>query len=369
MTHYLATLAISASAVALLAAAPALAESRSYAVSSFTLAAANQDGDCSKGINPPKADTEDQELLAAGYSKQQIDEWNKIGIYGNAAAGTAVSVSRDAAHRFRGKVKGDNVSVWVNPATAPDPQLHAIDGKFARGFNLDGKGAASPNGFEDSITHEKGINNQLFRAMGCFTVFRGDDKVKPTAWISAWDIIRAGVPAWLITVSGDNLDAGGKVSVTFDRALEHVERDAKSEVLRDMTFRVSRDPRSHMTFAGEIKDGVLSLTEHGELHSVFGEEMLFPELILRNVHMRMKMNPNGTLSGLIGGYQPWKDTYSSSWYANNGSDQVGLYYLLRRSADANPDPKTGENRDISTGYDIEAVPAFTTPAPKKVAGR
>ena len=371
-TRNLMTLATAVSAVALLAATPAAAESRSYAVSSFTLAAANQDGDCSQGLNPPRGDQEDINLLAAGYTKEQVAKWKEGD---NGAANAAAGNQRAIAIRYRAKVGAEPVSVWVNPAAAKDPQLHLVDGKLARGFNLDGKGAASPNGFEDAVTHEKGVNNQLFRAMGCFTVFRGDDKIKPTAWISAWDIIRAGVPAWLITVSGSNLDADGKVSVTFDRALEHVERDAKSEVLQDMTFRVSPDPRSHMTFAGEIKDGVLSLTEHGELHTVFGEEMLFPELILRNVHMRLKINKNGTLSGLIGGYQPWKDTYSSSWYANGGSDQVGLYYLLRSAADANPDPKTGANRDISTGYDIEAVPAFAIPAltvtapSKKVATR
>ena len=338
-----------------LAAAPAAAETRSFAVSSFTLAAANSDGDCSKGINPPIVDQDNLNLLEAGYTKEQVDKWTNDGSLPSLFA-------KLNAVRLRGRINGEETSVWINPAAAKDPQLHAIDGKFARGFNLDGKGAASPTGFENPLTHEKGVNNQLFHAMGCFTVFRGDEKVKPTAWISAWDIIRAGVPAWLISVSGDDLSKDGPVTVTFDRALEHVERDAKSEVLRDMTFRVSPDPRSHISFAGEIKNGELSLTEHGELHTVFGEEMLFPELILRNVHMRVKMNANGTMSGLIGGYQPWKDTYSSSWYANGGSDQVGLYYLLRQAADSNPDPKTGENRDISTGYDIEAVPAFAVPA-------
>ena len=357
-----ATFSIALGVAGMVAALPAAAETRSFAVSSFTLASTNRDGDCSKGINPNIQATNDDELLIAGFAKDQVEKWAKEQNYGGGERANAV--------KYRGKINGQSTSVWVNPAATQDPHLHMVDGPIGRGFNLDGRGAASPNGFEDPTTHEKGVNNQLFRAMGCFTVFRGDEKIKPTAWISAWDIIRAGVPAWLISVSADDLSKDGAVTVTFDRALEHVERDAKSEVLQDMTFRVSPDPRSHISFAGEIKDGVLSLTEHGELHSVFGEEMLFPELILRNVHMSLKMNKNGTMTGLIGGYQPWKDTYSSSWYANGGSDQVGLYYLLRQAADSNPDPKTGENRDISTGYDIEAVPAFAVSATKsKVAAR
>ena len=39
-------------------------------------------------------------------------------------------------------------------------------------------------------------------------------------------------------------------------------------------------------------------------------------------------------------------------------DMPAFYYSIKRNADANPDPVTGENRDISTAYEIEAVPAF-----------
>ena len=347
-------------------AAPALAETRSFAISSFTAASYNQDGDCSKGINLSIQAQNDLELLAAGYSKEQVEAWAKNEGGGAAAGGQG----RGKAIRYRGKIKGESVSVWVNPASTSDPQLNMVDGKYALGFNLDGKGEASPNGFENPLTHEKGVNNQMFRAMGCFTVFRGDDKVKPTAWISAWDIVRAGMPAWMMSITGADLSKDGDVTVAFDRAVEHVERDAQSEVLRDMTFRINPDPRSHAVFKGQIKDRVLTLTEAGVLRAAFGEEMLFPELVLSKTHMRLEMKPDGSLSGVLGGYQPWKDTYSSSWYANGGSDQVGLYYLLRKAADANPDPKTGENTDISTAYMIEAVPAFVvTPSKNKVATR
>ncbi len=345
---------------ALMAAGPALAESRSYVVSNFTLASYSTDGDCSKGINPSVDAQNDLNLLALGYTKEEVEKFNNAGQGGGAGQ---ILINR-------AKVGGKNVSSWVNPASAPDPKLNAVDGKYAFGFNLDGRGADSPNGFEEPFTKEKGINNQLFRAMGCFTVFRGDEKVKPTAWFSAWDIIRPGMPAWLMTFEGADLSKDGDIKIVFDRALEHAERDAKSEVLRDMTFRLDPNPRAHIELKGRIKDGKIELVEHGEVRAVFGEEMLFPELLLKNTHLRLTMQKDGSLAGYIGGYQPWKDTYSSSWYANGGSDQVGLYYLLRAAADANPDPKTGLNRDISTAYTLEAVPAFTVPLNKnKIANR
>ena len=36
----------------------------------------------------------------------------------------------------------------------------------------------------------------------------------------------------------------------------------------------------------------------------------------------------------------------------------GLFYLLKRHADASPDQQTGENSEISAVYRLEAVPAF-----------
>jgi hypothetical protein len=35
-----------------------------------------------------------------------------------------------------------------------------------------------------------------------------------------------------------------------------------------------------------------------------------------------------------------------------------FYYAMKRLADSSPDPKTGENKEISTAYEVEAVPAF-----------
>src|SRR4051812_28233763 len=79
------------SALALLAALPAAAETRSFAVSSFTLAAANQNGDCSLGINLPRGDQEDVNLLAAGFSKEQVEIWKKEENYGAAARNAAAN--------------------------------------------------------------------------------------------------------------------------------------------------------------------------------------------------------------------------------------------------------------------------------------
>jgi hypothetical protein len=86
--------------------------------------------------------------------------------------------------------------------------------------------------------------------------------------------------------------------------------------------------------------------------------MAYPKVQLSKAQLRFELKQDGTLRGVIGGYQPWKDALSAGNQANMGSDWVGVYWNLRRSADSNPDPKTGENRDISNAYFVDAVPAF-----------
>lgn len=352
-----------------MAAQPAAAETRSFVVSMFYPASYNQDGDCSRGINIPTGEQYELDLAAAGYTREQIDQL-KTTVDDTTMFGGATSAWGRAVI-YRAKIQGKAVSAWINPAAAHDPDLHMVDGKYALGFNLDGRGADAPESFQDPQTLEKGVDNQMFRAMGCFTIFRGDDKTVPGAHNQAWTLVQNGMPAWLISVSGNDLSKDGEVDVTFDVAIEHVERDAQSNVLRDMTFRINPDPRSHHELKGRIDKGVLSLTQPSELYAVWGEEMMMHQFELHGARLRFEMRQDGTMGGIIGGYMPWKDAMSTGLQANMGSDWVGVYYNLRKAADANPDPKTGENKYISTAYKLEAVPAFTVASGrgKKVAGR
>ena len=98
-----------------------------------------------------------------------------------------------------------------------------------------------------------------------------------------------------------------------------------------------------------------------------------PEFTIRDVRLRLRLKPDGTLEGILGGYQPWLDIY---WSMANGGialeccvgvDFIGMYHTLRRLADAYPDPRTGQNTAISIAYRLEAVPAFTAPAGPRTA--
>jgi hypothetical protein len=100
---------------------------------------------------------------------------------------------------------------------------------------------------------------------------------------------------------------------------------------------------------------------------------------LRKARLRLAFQPDGTLKGLVGGYQPIDDVGRSAQLGGMGSamvagiDCAGEYNTLRKLADGLRDPKTGACTGISTGIEVEAVPAFVNDVPdrqkQKVASR
>jgi hypothetical protein len=108
-------------------------------------------------------------------------------------------------------------------------------------------------------------------------------------------------------------------------------------------------------------------TDPGRLTMVL-DPYLMPVLDLSETRTRLTLNPDGSMTALVGGYQPWRNLYYG--FADQGHikeyaasiDVPAVYYALKRNADWDPDPKTGENRQISSAYAIEAVSAFVVPA-------
>jgi hypothetical protein len=92
------------------------------------------------------------------------------------------------------------------------------------------------------------------------------------------------------------------------------------------------------------------------------------EALFQKGRMQLVFQPDGGLTGLLGGYRDWRDVYAkdtfnvpsggqsreSTYYQN----QIGFYYSLRRNADGIPDAKTGQNTAISAAYRFLGRPAF-----------
>jgi hypothetical protein len=253
-------------------------------------------------------------------------------------------------------------SVYANPTSVPDRQLRLAQGRFGYGFNLDGKGAASPNSYEDPDTHERGVDNRLFRAIGCIQSYRGGGQ-RPLTVEYKWSYSRSHMPAWLITVAGDDLAHDGKVTVTIGNAIDPADTlDANGDVQAGMSYRADPDPRWRNVLSGAIANGVIT-TEPAAI-DLMADSYIQPYYDFRNARLRLTIAPDGKMTGVLGGYQSWYPFYWSNakgGYIDErgfGVDAPALYYALRKCADADPDPATGENRAISAAYRIEAVPAF-----------
>jgi hypothetical protein len=336
-------------------------QSRTYAVSMLSLASNSQEGDCApRGVNIPWEKQRLRNLADLGYSQGAIEAL----VAKEVAGGGASEI--DKLMVDRGRINGEPVNAVAYPAAVVDPKLNALTGKYAYGFDLDGKGPDQPNAFEDPETHQKGVDDELYRTLGCISVFRGTLDSPATYWTYIWGQLRDSQPALLITLSGEDLDKDGDVTITFDRALEHLRSNVDGTPRADATYRVDTDPRSHNVFRGLRRKGVVTLIGPytGDFR-VLLNPLLIPELRLKRVQMRFTFTQDGSLRAMIGGYEPWADLYWAFAAQGPGGENCvfgdipGIYYLFKKHADGDPDPKTGQNVTISSTYYAEAVPVFT----------
>lgn len=328
----------------------AASETKGYVVKWFHMATYSDDKACPDGINPRSEEIflrilNDMEMPPEKIEEIMADFPNTMYYY----AGR------------RGKIDGKPVDVYLNPTSVPDPLIKTVQGTDGLGFNLDGKDTAED--FVDVETGERGVDNQLYRALGCIGSLRSAPGELPTHPSIQWDMVRDQMPAWLVEISGiDDPLNDDDVQVSVYRAREPIVRDAVAEPQSDMTFHVDPNPRMQNRVRGVIKNGVLT-TEPFDFYMI-GDPFAIPEYDLAEARLRFTWNKDGNLSGILGGYQSWEMIYWS--FAAGGSvneanvsiDVPGIYYALRNMADGRPDPETGMNMAISSSYIVEAVPAF-----------
>ena len=262
-------------------------------------------------------------------------------------------VVKGAPKRYVALVDGKPVQPLDYPdAVRKEIDLETVVGKYAYGFDLGGDAA---NKFIDPETHEK-IDNQLWRALGCDSQFQATPHRAPYFQEEAWMNFIDSAPGWAMQITGADLSKDGAVTITLDRTIRHIERDALGGIRSDVTYALDPAPRSHNVLSGEIKDGVLSIRP-ADIY-LEGEMTWYPELVLKGAHMRIHSEP-GRLVGYWGGYTNWhRWAYQCTSRPGAGCDGVAYYRNLEKVADADPDPVTGKNRMISTTWRMEAVPAF-----------
>jgi hypothetical protein len=269
------------------------------------------------------------------------------------AAANGQGQNGDTGDRDHALVDGKPVPPLDYPdAVQKDPNIETVVGKYAYGFDLGGPAASQ---FIDPETHEK-VDNQLWRAVGCGNSFQVTPPAMPYNEGVGWDVMIDSAPGWALRITGTDLSKDGPATVTLDRTIRHLERDALGRVRSNVSYVLDPSPRSHNVLSGEINDGVLTVSSGG----LYLESTLpfYTQIDLRNVHMRIRSQGEGTLLGYWGGYTDWHKWVYMYTSRPGNADPVGWYRALERLADADPNPATGKNRLISTTWRMEAVPAF-----------
>jgi hypothetical protein len=254
-----------------------------------------------------------------------------------------------------------------NPNGAPDTfPFYEPAGRTALGMNLDGK--AGPHDFT-SPAGEPGIDNQLFRALGCIEGFRGPQGVEYIFEDKA--IADRRYNRLMLELSGvENLVNDNDVTVTIYRGMDRLLTDAAgSKIIAGGSQHVDlRWGRALIRrVKGKITNGVLTTEPMKELIIPWMNLDVPTTQIIKDMRLRLKLTPTDA-AGMMGGYADVDTFYyqlcrnDSTHHLSNGDiSAISLYKVLRRLADAYPDPKTGANTAISSALDAKFAQVYINP--------
>ena len=262
--------------------------------------------------------------------------------------------------------------VW-HPSTSQEPYpFYEAQGPIAIGLNLDGKVDAndftSPDG-------EKGIDSQLYRAIGCINNYRAPEG---TIWRAEAQIMHdVNYNRIMIEITNvDSLIDDDDVTVTTYHGRDAVMLGADGTPQPGGSQRVDMrwGKLFIQTFPGKIKDGVLTAGPADFAFPWTGQQAgNSPLQPLRDMRFRLNLTPDRA-EGLIGGYSDIMGFYlnlNQNWSTHHQSygqqSSQSLYRALWRLADAYPDPETGANTAISASIDVKFVQAFLAHPPARLA--
>jgi hypothetical protein len=262
--------------------------------------------------------------------------------------------------------------IW-HPEVGEDPfPFRAPVGNISYGLNLDGR--IDP---DDQITPDgvKGIDNQLYRVIGCIEEFRGPTGILHflvNRYLRDFEFNRV-----LIELSGvDDMVNDPQVDVTILRGRDRMMADATgNDIIPGGSNRVDmRWGRKYVQrLTGKIVDGVLTTEPkdiklpHAIFNSIPGEDEM------KGAVFSLKLTAERA-EGLIAGYSDidtWYRQLNHSWSTHHQSygqlSSPSIYKHMHRLADGYPDPKTGKNTAISSALAVKFTQVFIQHPPKEVA--
>jgi len=283
----------------------------------------------------------------------------------------------ELTRRWQSDVFGPNgTNICSQPDLFPNrPPLHTVQSKYAWGLDLDGGGKADTCEHENfqTPTGEQGIDNQAYRVMGCNLEWRGVDGIAGDQEVGMKQFMVSGEWTQVILLRGVNsLVRDDNVEVIYANTPDRPTVDSMGKFLPGGSFSISdKPPRNRNVLRGRIENGVLTtdaadikLTQtwgQGGARDLRGNRSKYD---FRKGRLRLTFQPDGSLTGLVGGYRPVFDLIQSPSIGGVGSavvagiDCAAELSTLRKYADGLRDPKTGKCTGVSSANRIQAIPAF-----------
>ncbi len=274
--------------------------------------------------------------------------------------------------RWKASVVGpNNTNICSNPELFDRPMQKTLQGKVAPGLNLDGDGAGSCahdnfTGVDGAI----GVDNQVYRAMGCSRNYRGVDGQAGDAVRGFNALLTTGEHSVVLLLRGvDSVTDDDDVEVIIGSTDDRPVLDSQRHFITGASFSFSdRDPAWRNVLHGRIVKGELT-TDPADIRlkrpwGQGGVRGARSEWDLRRARLKLQFQPDGSVNGLLGAYQTPRNVILSTILGGLGAgetagiDCAAQYATMTKLADGLRDPKTGQCTAVSMALQVAAVPAF-----------
>jgi hypothetical protein len=264
-----------------------------------------------------------------------------------------------------------------NPTEKPESlPYHYIQGNTGLGLNLDGKVGA--NDFT-SPYGDKGIDNNLYRAIGCTRNFRSDGE---TSILTPQWRVKGRYNTYVIEITDvDDLQNDPDVTVTTYRGMDKLIADATgANFLPGGTQAIDTHwgKKFIQKFHGKIVNGVLTTDAHDlwiPEGSVYDPRDGGSDILWHDMRFQLKLTPDSA-DGFMGGYADIATWYYNSHFTRDahhqsygGTSGPSMHRALEKLADAYPDPKTGQNTAISGAMNVKFTQVFVVHSDTTVASK
>ena len=269
-------------------------------------------------------------------------------------------------------------SICNIPTSYDDPPMRIVQNDVAYGRDLDGlvsNGSdAQTCGTVDfnSPDGTPGIDNELYRVMGCIDSFRRDPEFAGGA-MEDYHIgsYRDGETTTVMEIRGvDDRMNDDEVEIGIYASYEPTMFDSEKNGLPYASITISENRTWHSLGTGRIENGEL-ITEPFTLRTRLGWAGRPAEYLIYDTIIHLTLNEDGSAEGDLVGFFDLDHAYWNNFHDAAGALQVANGYTcpavwtaLQEHADGHYDSETGRCTAISTAMRIEAVPASVIHPPE-----